>query len=328
MLHKMGLAETSLPLDKKLKRRVTADSWFASRKTVNACKEELGTEFTGPVKTATRGFPAEAMRWTLADMERGNHVVFKEEGKNLWAVGWVDVHYKLYLTTHGRSSAGEPASKKRQRVDGRNYRIQVPRPKVIEDYAKEMGWVDRHNRYRQSMLGLSEIWKTKKWQCRIQLEVLAIAMVDAFLLARKFMCKWRGQPDTEGVFWKFVRTLIPQLTQTPNISHNQPGEGHRGCVQILIGKSVVQSGEKKGQYYAKQGRCAYCVSNNRKETKGDGTISSRSPRTAYTCIAHPNEYICKAGKGNGCCWQEHLAAVAENDSGDDDADDDEGASCD
>ena len=139
MLHKMGLAETSLPVDKKLKRRVTADSWFASRKTVNACKEELGTEFTGPVKTATRGFPAEAMRWTLADMERGDHVVFKEEGKNLWAVGWVDVHYKLYLTTHGRSSAGEPASKKRQRVDGRNYRIQVPRPKIIEDWDGRTG---------------------------------------------------------------------------------------------------------------------------------------------------------------------------------------------
>ena len=91
-----------------------------------ACTDELGMEFTGPVKTATKGFPAEAMRWTLSTMERGEHVVFKEEGRKLWAVGWVDVHFKLYLTTHGSSDEGDPAQKKRQRLDGRNYKIQVP----------------------------------------------------------------------------------------------------------------------------------------------------------------------------------------------------------
>ena len=167
------------------------------------------------------------------------------------------------------------------------------------------------------MLGLSEVWKTKRWQSRIQLEVMGIALVDAFLLARKFMPKWRGMPDAEGVFWKFVRVLLPQLTESPNLDTSASSTAHRGCVQILIGKAVVQSGPKKGQYYAKQGRCSYCVANNRKEVKGNGTESKRSPRTAYTCIAHPNEYICKAGKGNGCCWQEHLAAVAETDSNDD-----------
>lgn len=316
MCQKMGLSETALPVQNKLKRRITADSWFCSRRTVMACTDELGMEFTGPVKTATKGFPAEAMRWTLSTMERGEHVVFKEEGRKLWAVGWVDVHYKLYLTTHGSSDEGDPAQKKRQRLDGRNYKIQVPRPTVIANYAKEMGWVDRHNRYRQSMLGLSEVWKTKRWQSRIQLEVMGIALVDAFLLARKFMPKWRGMPDTEGVFWKFVRVLLPQLTESPNLDTSASSTAHRGCVQILIGKAVVQSGPKKGQYYAKQGRCSYCVANNRKEVKGNGSESKRSPRTAYTCIAHPNEYICKAGKGNGCCWQEHLAAVAETDSND------------
>lgn len=324
MLAKMGCSETNLPADKKLKRRVTADSWFASRKTVKACASELGVEFTGPVKTATRGFPAEAMRWTLSSMERGESICLKEVSDGpgeLWAVGWVDVHFKLYITTHGSTAPGQPALKKRQRTDGRNYQIQVPRPKVLAQYQSEMGWVDRHNRYRQSMLGLSELWKTKRWQSRIQLEILGMALVDAFLLARHFMPKWRGQPDTDGVFWKFTRALLPQLTGTAAHESSSTG-GHRGCVQVLIGKTPIKAGTNKGQLYAKQNRCSYCVANHRKEVKPNGTPSSRSPRTAYTCIAHPTVWICKAGRSHGCCWEEHLAAVAEDTSDDGVTDDD------
>jgi hypothetical protein len=321
MLQKMGCCETALPEERKLKRRITADSWFASRKTVRACDDELGVEFTGPVKTATRGFPSEAMRWALSTMDRGQHCVFQEEGKNLWAVGWVDVHYKLYITTHGSTAAGLPADKKRQRPDGRNYRIQVPRPKVLAQYQQEMGWVDRHNRYRQHALGLGTLWKTKRWQTRIQMEVLAMALVDSFLLARKFMPKWRGQPDVDSVFSKYVRVLLPQLTATP-VSGSQAEAGFRGCHQVLIGKAQIRTGEKKGQFYAKQMRCTYCMANKRLEVKGDGTPSTRAPRTAYTCICHPQEFICKAGRNEGCCWQEHLAAVAE-DSADDEGDGDD-----
>ncbi len=50
-----------------------------------------------------------------------------------------------------------PADKKRQRADGRNYRIEVDRPRVVEEYQNNMGYVDRHNRYRQNILGLYEL---------------------------------------------------------------------------------------------------------------------------------------------------------------------------
>jgi hypothetical protein len=45
MLNQMGMAETNL--ETKLKRVVTADSWFASLKTAKAVKSILGMEFTG-----------------------------------------------------------------------------------------------------------------------------------------------------------------------------------------------------------------------------------------------------------------------------------------
>jgi len=77
-----------------------------------------------------------------------------------------------------------------------------------------MGYVDRHSRFRQGILGLNRVWKTKRWQTRVQLEIFGVALVNAFLLARKFMPKWHlSLLAYERVFWKFTRTLLPQLNE-------------------------------------------------------------------------------------------------------------------
>ena len=87
--------------------------------TVEAVRKEMGCHVVGCIKTGHARFPIQAMRWTLAEMERGDHVVMEhedEEGNKTWAVGWSDVHYKTCVTTHGSTGDGEPASKKRQRL--------------------------------------------------------------------------------------------------------------------------------------------------------------------------------------------------------------------
>jgi hypothetical protein len=128
MLSKMGMNETNLADDKKLERVVVADSWFASRKTAIALCDILGIHFTGPIKTATKGFPIEALRWCLVGTDRGTHVIFKERQADRWAVGWHDIHFKCYITTHGLTTEAEtPALKKRQKLDGRHFQIKVPR---------------------------------------------------------------------------------------------------------------------------------------------------------------------------------------------------------
>ena len=139
MVAAMGLGEKGLPDGDKLRRVVIGDSWFASRATASTLQEKFGLEFTGCVKTAHAGFPIEAMRWVLASLERGQSCVFKLENEEVWAVGWSDVHYKTYITTHGFTLDGEPAQKKRQRLDGRNYKVDIPRPKVIGTYQSHMG---------------------------------------------------------------------------------------------------------------------------------------------------------------------------------------------
>jgi hypothetical protein len=140
MISKMGLNETNLDDDKKPQRVVVADSWFASRKTAIALKDLLGLHLTGPIKTATRGFPIEAIRWSLVGLDRGDHVVFKEEGADRWAVGWSDIHFKCYITTHGLTGrAATPALKKRQRLDGRHYQIPVrPIPRMPEPLGNDI----------------------------------------------------------------------------------------------------------------------------------------------------------------------------------------------
>jgi hypothetical protein len=122
----MGLKETTERSDPLKVRRVFADSWFASVETALALREEMGVDFTGSVETTTREFPIEAMRWTLATMARGEHLVLKSmDYENLWVIGRQDVHYKCYVTTSGLTTPGKPAPKKRRNREGTNYHIPI-----------------------------------------------------------------------------------------------------------------------------------------------------------------------------------------------------------
>jgi hypothetical protein len=304
LLDKMGVKER---LGDNKKRCVYGDSWFASVETALALRQELGMEFTGPIKTAHKYFPIEAMRFTLSEMRRGEHIVFQcREHENLWAVGWHDFHYKCYLTTHGTTNPGKPADKKRQNAETNvNFQINVPRPEILAKYNQEMGHVDRHNFYRQGILKLHSTWKTKRWQTRIQLEILAITLVDTFLACRKLIAKWRDEKDDESVFWKFVAHLIPQIDPRPRNARTREDEGTEPtahCFQIRLGVKKTASGRNRGAERAIQGRCTSC--HIRKKLRGE---KGNSPRTAWGCACHRNEFFCK----NTTCWQEHLNHVWE-----------------
>ena len=309
MLAALSLGENSLPPDKKLHRVVFGDSWFGSYETLKGLRDKLGLHFVGVIKTAHKEYPIEQCRWCLVGEDRGKYVVFKAvEDNNVWAVGWSDIHFKTYICTQGLSQLGEPAAKKRQRADGRNYEIQVDRPRVVEDYQKHMGFVDRHNRYRQNILGLATLWRTKKWQVRVILEIFGMSLVDSFLLARKFVPRWKNAEDNEGIFWKYVAALLPQIAPS-----NDCGQSRSlfKCEQVLIGKKKVEHGKNVGRVVAKQQRCVYCVKSKRIQKKNPEDTSStdsgtpkRSRRTAYTCICHREAFSCKERVGT--CWQQHL----------------------
>ena len=316
MIDKMGLREHESDLyddpdmwykNQGQKRCVYADSWFASVETALALKKELGLHFTGPIKTAHKYYPIDELRWALSHMRRGEHVVLKCNEEEMWAIGWHDHHYKCYLTTHGVDLPGKPAPKKRQDFETNiNYNINVPRPHIIEKYQHEMGWVDRHNRYRQGILGLHKVWKTKRWQTRIQTELLATCLVDSFLACIHLLPKWRVEKEheqDESLFWKFVCELIKQLDQVPRQERNREDnivDPASNCVQVRLGEIKVVSGVNKGNSRAIQGRCTSCRIRNKKQEK-----RGRAPKTAWGCLCHPGLYFCK----NKTCWIDHLRQV-------------------
>jgi hypothetical protein len=93
--------------------------------------------------------------------------------------------------TNGTTLPGPSALKKRQNRYDKNVSINIPRPSLIAKYQKEMGLVDKHNCFRQGILHLPNIWKTKRWQTRIQLEIRALTLVDSFLACKQIMPKWQ-----------------------------------------------------------------------------------------------------------------------------------------
>ena len=306
LLDKMQVKEYP---NSQLKRCVFADSWFASVETALAVRKELGLEFTGPIKTAHKYFPIEPLRWTLTEMARGDHVVLKcNEEANLWAIGWHDHHYKCYVTTHGTTNPGKPADKRRQDKETNvNFAINFPRPEILAKYNQEMGSVDRHNFYRQGILKLHSTWKTKRWQTRIQLEILALTLVDTFLACRKLIPKWQDESDEESVFWKFVCHLLPQIDPRPRHERTREEETDptAHCIQIRLGVKRTASGKNKGAYRAIQGRCTSCRIRRKKNNSKWVT-----PPTAWGCACHRSEYFCK----NKTCWSEHLKAVRDKTS--------------
>ena len=289
-----------------LARCVFADSWFASVKTVLALRETMGLHFTGPIKTASANFPLDHLRYTLSKMSRGQHVVLKcNELENVWAIGWHDHHFKCYVTTHGVTTPGKPAPKRRQNLQGINFTKEVPRPDIIAKYQSEMGFVDRHNNFRQGTLKLAKTWKTKRWQTRIQLELLGMTMVDAFLACRKVMPKYRDLDDSDSIFWQFVCAVIGQIDSRPASDRCREGEDENPtlhCKHVSMGTYKVLTGAYKGTLKSKQARCKYCAL-RRKDKREKGN----SPPTCFCCSFH-DIAVCK--KYN--CWQMHLTEVERN----------------
>ncbi len=169
-------------------------------------------------------------------------------------MGWHDHHYKFYITTHGTTSPGKPADKKRQDMKTNvNFAINVPRPEILAKYNQEMGHVDLHNFFRQEILRLHTTWKTKRWQTRIQLKLLAVTLVDTLLACRKLLPKWQHADDDESVFWQFVCHLIQKIDPIP--LHERAREADvdttAHCHQIRPGVKklrVVETKELSGQF--------------------------------------------------------------------------------
>ena len=292
-------------------RVVLGDSWFASVRTALALKEKFGVSFVGCIKTAHKGFPIEAMRHTLASMERGDHCVFHCEELALHAVGWHDNYFKTYVGNCFTSSDGVPAEKKRQRDDGTNFKVQVPRPHLVQELQECAQGIDGHNQKRQGVLKLEEFWKVKQWYKRMFTSIMSSCLVDTINIWEYFNPPM--EPSTSDDFASrnvsFAADLINELLPKSNNSERwERPDSSDICHLELTQKTEVKAvGAKSvGRVYRTQQRCAQCIANKRFGKNG------RAPKTSWRCTRCANVFLCPSDKSN--CLEEHRALTSSGES--------------
>jgi len=169
------------------RRVVCADSYFAS---VTAAQQLLGMglRFIGVIKTATRGIPMSSLS-TIPLEARGQHVSYTHATADgvpdLMAVVWVDRERCYFIASTSSTLAGTPYNRLRWRqgdVTASRVALTVAQPVVAETYYGCCAQIDRHNRCRRDELRLENKLVTHDWSMRVNLSLLGMCVVDAWLL--------------------------------------------------------------------------------------------------------------------------------------------------
>ena len=200
-------------------RRIVGDSRFSSVKCAELALEN-GFDYTGVIKTATKGFPKRFLHDHSIYSFRGETKVLKNTG-NILAFGWFDCslnftnpkRVKSFVSTCGTTLPGKPHRKFRQGIRNgvfQHWTFDVPRCITVEDYFNGCGSVDRHNHLRQGELGLEMSWGTQDWQSRIASTLFGIFQTDSFLA----FC-FENHPIPFRDFTKLVVNQIFDLYQPP-----------------------------------------------------------------------------------------------------------------
>jgi len=169
------------------KRVVCADSNFAS---VTATQQllSMGLRFIGVVKTGTKGFPMGALsvRPLEERVQRVSYVHTKADGvTDTMSVLWVDRERRYFISSASTNEPGTPYDLVRWRQvgdDAKRVVLTVAQPQVVETYYQCCAQIDSHNRCRQDDLQLEHKLITHDWSMRVNLSLLGMCVVDAWML--------------------------------------------------------------------------------------------------------------------------------------------------
>jgi len=169
------------------KRIVCADSHFAS---VMAACQLLGMvlRFIDVVKTATRGYPMGDLS-VIPHEARGQHVAYTHSTADgvtdLMELFWVDRERRYFIASTSTSLMSTPYKRMRWSQTGAHAErvvLTVPQPQVAETYYTCCSQIDRHNRCWQDDLRLEHRLVTHDWLMRVNLSLLGMCVVDAWML--------------------------------------------------------------------------------------------------------------------------------------------------
>ena len=169
------------------KRIVCADSYFAS---VTAARQLLGMglRFIGVFMTATRGYRMGAL--SVIPLEAwGQHVAYTHSTADgvtyMMALLSVDKERRYFIASVSTSLMSTPYERMRWRQTGyhaERVALTLLQPQVAETYYMCCSQIDRHNRCRQDDLRLEHKLVTHDWSMRVNLSLLGMRVVDAWML--------------------------------------------------------------------------------------------------------------------------------------------------
>lgn len=292
-----------------------ADSWFGSV----ACALALfkhGLFCVMNVKTAHKGFPktelleacseikgnteeARAARRARRGVQRAYWRKFKVGSSQVTvlAAGHNKKVPLLLIATHGTMRAGTEHVKKWRTptADGgeRWHEIRTKQPQVHELYRTNMNGIDIHNKLRQGVVAMADVWRTRAWPERHFAEMLGFLEVNVYNTLTYFL------PDTyknithtefrKQLSWALL-TLGQEAYPAASTSQDEPS------VSCEIDDESSTSGRPSSHVYQAYGgkerhHCGYCGKEAYQfcvtcERAGYGQIAVCGRKSGRPCMDH------------------------------------------
>eukprot|EP00170_Pyropia_yezoensis_P001688 contig_7251_g1692 len=168
-------------------RVVFADTYFACAPAAVHLRA-MGFGFTACIKTATRGFPMQALS-TLELGTREEHATYTHKtlggAVGLMTVMWVDRERRYFILSTSTTLPGDPHERLRYRqiyCKAERLPLTLRLPRVVQEYYECCAMIDRHNRCRQDDLRLEHKLGTHNWSTRVNMSLLSMSEVDAWML--------------------------------------------------------------------------------------------------------------------------------------------------
>ena len=287
-------------------RIVCADSYFASAETAQVLAD-VGTRFIGVVKTASRGYPMTYLS-SKPMAQRGDHfsMVCKSTngGKDMMSLLWVDRERRYFIATTGSTLPGQTIYRERWRRIGNATKKVITETRitdVCQQYYSAASQIDRHNRCRQDDLKLEKKFEVHEWSMRVNTSLLAICIVDAWLLYKG----GQGSRDCMSPN-EFYSTLAEQLIDnkyctTFTRSQDVQADEVSSMTMSGIGPHLTPTNRKRKRSDGSMTNCSY---------QGRCTVCKGFAKSKYVCSHCTRDisndvWICHSSTGRDC-FRKHL----------------------
>jgi len=266
-------------------RVVCADSYVASVTTATQLLA-MGLRFIGVVKTATRGYPMQALSKMEVDT-RGDHATYThstpEGAVNLMALMWLDRERRYFIASTSTSLQGEPYDRVRWRQMGEHAErvaLNVKLPQVAKESYECCAAIDTHNRCRQNDLRLEHKLATDDWSMRVNQSLLGMSIVDSWLLhsgARGAAAILTQKQFYENLAAQLIDNTFDTIgVRARTASATSPQDGAAALLRYGVGIHLMPT---------------------RKRRNGAAPGDHRAQRTCRECKCHKSSYVCSGCHG-------------------------------